>query len=93
LELSGVISIVGASREPTALPDQGIERLRFGLPLVHAEPHPVLAIGGTVRFCRGPLGGMTGIVTHQKNSFRVVLSLELIKFLWMMLSQSASRRG
>jgi NADH:ubiquinone oxidoreductase subunit K len=41
---------------------------------------------------------MTGIVTRQKNSFRVVLSLELImksvasKFLSMISSQSAGPR-
>jgi transcription antitermination factor NusG len=78
LELSGVVSIVGTTREPTPLPDEDIERLRSGLHLVHAEPHPTLTMGETVRICRGPLEGMTGVVTRQKNSFRVVLAVELI---------------
>jgi hypothetical protein len=59
-----LISIVDTSREPTPLPDEDIERLRFGLPLMYAEPHLVLMIGETVRICRGPLEGMTGIVTR-----------------------------
>jgi transcription antitermination factor NusG len=78
LELSGVISIVGTTREPTPLPDEDIERLRSGLHLVHAEPHPTLTMGETVRIRRGPLQGMTGVVTRQKNSCRVVLTVDLI---------------
>ena len=78
LELSSVVSIVGTSRGPTALPDADIERLRVGLHLVNAEPHPVLTIGEKVRICRGPLEGMSGVVTYLKNRFRVVLTLELI---------------
>lgn len=78
LELSGVISIVGTTRQPTPLPDEDIERLRSGLHLVHAEPHPALTMGETVRIRRGPLQGMTGVVARQKNSFRVVLTVDLI---------------
>lgn len=78
LELSSVVSIVGTAREPTPLPDEDIERLRAGLHLTHAEPHPTLATGETVRIRRGPLQGMTGVVTRQKNSFRVVLTVHLI---------------
>jgi transcription termination/antitermination protein NusG len=78
LELSGVISIVGTAREPTPLPDEDIERFRSGLHLTQAEPHPTPAIGETVRIRRGPLQGMTGVVTRQKNSLRVVLTVDLI---------------
>jgi transcription antitermination factor NusG len=78
LELSGVLSIVGTAREPTPLPDEDIERFRSGLHLTHAEPHPIPTMGETVRIRRGPLQGMTGVVTRQKNSFRVVLTVDLI---------------
>jgi len=78
LELSGVVSIVGTARQPTPLPDEDIERFRSGLHLVHAEPHPGLTVGETVRIRRGPLQGMTGVVTRQKNGFRVVLTVDLI---------------
>jgi len=78
LELSGVVSIVGTAREPTALPDEDIERLRSGLHLAHAEPHRTVTRGEIVRILRGPLHGMTGVVIRQKNSFRVVLTVDLI---------------
>src|SRR6266849_5225855 len=78
LELSSVLSIAGTSHEPTPLPDQDIERLRTGLLLVNAEPHPVVTVGERVRIRRGPLEGLCGIVSRQKNQFRVVLTLDLI---------------
>ncbi len=78
LKLSGVVSIVGTTREPTPLPDEDIERLRSGLPLVNAEPHPVLTVGERVRIRRGPLEGWSGIVSRIQNRFRVVLTLDLI---------------
>lgn len=78
LELSGVVSIVGTAREPTPLPTEYIERLRSGLRLVNAQPHPGLAIGERVRICRGPLEGMSGTVTRERNGFRVVLTVDLI---------------
>jgi transcription antitermination factor NusG len=78
LELSSVVSIVGTAREPTPLPDEDIERFRSGLHLTHAEPHPAVTMGETVRIRRGPLQGMTGVVIRQKNSFRVVLTIDLI---------------
>jgi len=78
LELLGVISIVGAGRQAMPLPDTDIERLRKGLPLVNAKPHPVLTVGERVRICGGPLEGVDGIVIRIKNQFRVVLTMELI---------------
>ena len=82
LKLSGVVSIVGTTREPTPLPDEDIERLRSGLPLVNAEPHPVLTVGERVRIRRGPLEGWNGIVSRIQNRFRVVLTLDLIMKSW-----------
>jgi transcription antitermination factor NusG len=78
LDLASVLSIVGTSRGPAPLPDTEIECLRRGLPLINAEPHPVLTVGEKVRVCHGPLAGMSGVVAHLKNRFRVVLTLELI---------------
>lgn len=78
LELSSVVSIVSNGRTPVPLPDEEIARLRAGLPLVKAEPHPVLTVGETARICRGPLEGLTGVVTRQKNRLRVVLTLDPI---------------
>ncbi len=78
LELPGVHSIVGTGRQPVALPYGEIEALRNGMDLVNAEPHPFLKSGDTVLIRKGPLEGMTGIVVRQKNTTRVVLSLDLI---------------
>ena len=78
LELSGVVSIVGTGRQPTALSDEDIERFRSGLHLVNAEPHPTLTTGEIVRIRSGPLQGMRGVVIRQKNGFRVVLTVDLI---------------
>lgn len=78
LELSGVLSIVGTTREPTPLPTEYIERLRSGLHLVNAQPHPGLAVGERVRICSGPLEGVSGTVARDKNGFRVVLTVDLV---------------
>jgi transcription antitermination factor NusG len=78
LELSGVVSIVSTSCGPTPLADDDIERLRSGLRLVNAEPHPFLTVGEKVRIWRGPLAGLSGVVAHLKNKFRVVLTLDMI---------------
>jgi transcription antitermination factor NusG len=76
LELSSVLFLAGASREP--LPDEDIDRFRSGLHLVNAEPHPVLTVGERVRIRRGPFEGLSGVVSRQRNRFRVVLTLDLI---------------
>jgi transcription antitermination factor NusG len=78
LELPGVHSIVGAGRHPIPLPYEEIETLRRGIQLVNAEPHPTLKSGEKVVIRKGPLEGMTGFVVRQKNTTRVVLTLDLI---------------
>ena len=78
LELPGVVSIVGAGRQPTPLPDTDIEALRSGLPLTNAEPHRYPEIGDRVRITRGPFEGMAGILVRKKNSVRVILTLDVI---------------
>jgi transcription antitermination factor NusG len=78
LELPGVLSIVGTGREPTSLPTEEIEALRKGIGLLSAKPHPFLNVGEKARIARGPLQGMTGVVTRQKSGLRLILSLDLI---------------
>jgi transcription antitermination factor NusG len=78
LELPGIHSLVGAGRQPTPLPYEEIESLRRGMPFVSAEPHPLLKAGDKVLIRNGPLQGMTGIMLRQKNSARVVLTVDLI---------------
>lgn len=78
LELPGVHSIAGAGRHPIPLPYQEIESLRRGLNSLDAEPHPTLKFGETVFIRKGPLEGLTGVVVRQKNTSRVIITLELI---------------
>jgi transcription antitermination factor NusG len=78
IELPGVHSIVGAGREPIALPSEEIEALRRGIHLRNAESHPYLNVGDKATIRRGPLAGMTGIVVRKKNRYRLVLSIDLI---------------
>ncbi len=78
LEAPGVHSIVGVGREPISLPYEEMEALRRGVSLLNVEPHPYLKAGDKVLIRKGPLEGMTGIIVRQKNSVRVVLSIDLI---------------
>lgn len=78
LELPGVHSIVGVGREATPLPNEEIEGLRRGMDTLNAEPHPLLKFGEKVIIRNGPLEGLTGIVVRQKNTTRVILTLDLI---------------
>lgn len=79
LMVSGVLSIVGRGNEPTPLPDFEIDLLRTGLHQRNFEPYPHLATGAKARITSGALAGMEGIVLHKNNSFRVVLTVELIE--------------
>ncbi len=78
LQVPGVVSIVGSSKEPSPLPHQEIESLREALPQRCYEPHPYLAVGDKVRITEGPLEGMAGVLVRKKKSLRVVLTLDLI---------------
>lgn len=79
LEVMGVLALVGGTgREPAPLPDAEINALRSGLHLRHAEPHPLLTVGQRARIRSGALAGLEGVVVRKKNSFRVVLTMDLI---------------
>jgi transcription antitermination factor NusG len=78
LELPGVVSIVGAARQPTPLPDTDIEALRNGVHLSNAEPHRYLEVGEKAKIRSGPFQGMTGILFQKRNTSRVVITLDLI---------------
>ena len=77
-EVPGVLSIVGCGREPLPVPDTYIQWLQEGLRARKLEPHPYLVVGEKVRIKAGAMGGMEGVLIRKKNSYRVVVSLELI---------------
>jgi transcription antitermination factor NusG len=78
LGLPGVLSIVGSAREPWPLPEFEIEALRSGMHLRKVEPHPYLVVGERARIKAGPMAGMEGVLVRKKNSFRMVLTLDMI---------------
>jgi transcription antitermination factor NusG len=78
LSTPGVLSLVGSRGEPSSLSDFEIETLRSGLDHRNAEPHPYLVVGERVRITKGPLACMEGVLLRNKNSLRVVLSVNEI---------------
>ncbi|HEX3154864.1 MAG TPA: transcription termination/antitermination NusG family protein [Candidatus Angelobacter sp.] len=78
LAIPGVISIVGSTREKLPVSDSYIHFLQTGVREGKIEPHPYLTEGATVRVRSGAMAGMEGILVRQKNSSRVVLTLEMI---------------
>jgi len=79
LEVPGVVRLVGFNGQPYPLAEGEIESLRKGiLNGSRIEPHPYLSVGSRVRIKSGPLAGVEGSLVRKKNTFRVVLSLDLI---------------
>ena len=79
LSVPGALMIVGGTGgEPAPLPDGTIDALRTALRLRTAQPHPRVTVGQRVRIRAGALAGLEGIVVRNKNSFRVVMTLEHI---------------
>jgi transcription antitermination factor NusG len=79
LGVPGALAVVGGTGgEPAWLPDATIDTLRSGLETRTARPHPLLTVGQRARIRSGALTGFEGIVVRNKNSFRVVLTVEHI---------------
>jgi transcription antitermination factor NusG len=80
LTTPGVSSIVGFAKLPTPVSEDEITAVRTilvsGLP---AEPWPVVAVGQPIRVERGSLAGLQGILIREKDTLRVVVSLELLQ--------------
>lgn len=79
LQLPGVVSFVSFNGQPARLPEQEINALREGLKnQVYAEPHPYLRVGRRVRVIAGPLAGVEGILSRNKDKYRVVISIDVL---------------
>jgi len=75
----GLHSIVGTADGPQAIPDFEIDAVKRVIETSLAvEPHPFLRCGDRVRVLGGPLEGIEGILVRNKNSFRLVLSVEML---------------
>jgi len=75
-----VIKIVGSRNNPLTVPLCEIEALQ-ALMRSHyrVEPCPYLEAGSRVRIIDGPMIGVEGIVTLNKDKHRVVISVEIMR--------------
>ena len=80
LNTPGVTSVVSFSDVPTPVADDEISRVRAiqasGLP---SRPWPYLRAGQRARIERGALAGLEGVLIREKDAFRVVVSVELLR--------------
>ena len=76
----GVVSVVGMGKIPVPVPEEEVEAvaalLRSGLP---ATPWPFVRVGQRVVIERGPLRGVEGILQEIKNTYRLVVSVQLLQ--------------
>lgn len=80
LSTAGVRSIVGFGQTDVPVEEAEISTLRqvmaSGLPL---SPWPYLRTGERVRIEGGALAGVSGTLVREKNSWRVVVNVELLQ--------------
>ena len=80
LRLGGVINVVSSGGQPAPLANSEVESIRTlvnsGFPLEH---WPFLRAGQRVRIEHGPLRGAEGIVVEQKDTWRMVVSVDLLQ--------------
>ena len=78
--IDGVVGLVGAGRQPIPVSDTEIEAVRTVVQSgLQAEPCPFLRIGQRVRIKYGCLSGVEGILMKVKNSWRLVISVNLLE--------------
>ena len=79
LTVPGVNYIVGIGKAPEPISEPEIQSLRtvVGSGLYY-EPHPYLAMGQLVRVEQGSLVGVVGRVVLQKNTSRLIISIDLL---------------
>lgn len=79
LTVPGVNFIVGFGKTPTPVDPNELEAVRLvsesGLP---CEPWPFLKVGHQVRVEHGALAGLEGFVVNVKNSYRLIISVNLL---------------
>ena len=80
LIIPGVKLIVGYGKIPAPVGEAEIESLRRAVASgAEAMPWPYLSIGQRVRVNEGSLAGVEGILLQVKNSWRIVLSVDLLR--------------
>ena len=80
LNLPGVTSIVGFGHKPVPVPDEEIAAvqsiLASGRPV---WPWPYVRVGQRVRIDYGALAGLEGILAREKDAWRVVVNVDLLR--------------
>lgn len=76
----GVYIIVGRGKEPEPIPDEEIARIQTSCTSgLQVTPWPYLERGDLVRVECGPLQGLEGIFVNEKNTCRLVVSVEMLQ--------------
>ena len=79
LRIPGVISIVSFSGIPAPIPDEEMDTIRRLTTSNYAvKPWPMLKVGQQVVVKNGPLRGVEGILVAEKDSWRVVVGIEML---------------
>lgn len=78
LRCPGVLHLVGNTKEPVPVADAEVELLRSSVSLRKVEPFQELVIGERVRILRGVLEGVEGTLVRRNNTFRFVLTIQMI---------------
>ncbi len=80
LMIPGVNSVVGIGKIPMPIDEHEINDVRAVVESgTHFEPWPFLQVGQTVRVENGPLTGTEGLVARVKDSYRLVISVNLLQ--------------
>jgi transcription antitermination factor NusG len=79
LSTPGACAIVSFGNTPAIVPEEEISAIRLAAAGPQKmEPHPFLKQGQKVRVKSGPLSGIEGILQRRKDTFRLVLSVQLL---------------
>jgi len=79
LQTPGVLSVVGIGKCPEPIDVAEIDAIRTVVSSgVMYQPHPYLTVGDMVRVEHGALTGLVGLITHVKNDFRLIISVNLL---------------
>ena len=79
LTVPGVNFIVGVGKTPAPVDVKELDAVRLAVSSgLHCEPWPFLEEGHSVRVEHGPLTGLEGFVLNVKNSYRLIISVNLL---------------
>ena len=79
LQTKGVVRFIGFGRVPSPVPENDLIALRrFIDEDIAVDPFPYLKEGERVVIRSGPFRGVQGFLVCKKNTFRLVISLDLI---------------